>query len=311
MRTAGPSTERAAALAIGLPLLALALVVRPPASRAQDFSAIAEATPAAVAPAAHVVSAPAAMPPASVPPASVPPAAVPTAAGAVAASMAAASASSQTETSETNPSTVEIPPAQASIAPEPPVDVTTDPADGAALNGAPDPGAVGNKDAEEYENAQNPPPAPHLHSLREFMSEGTDTSPIGLELREDRRKLSGGGQADGLLIVKVHSGSPAADAGLHAYSTAGHAVLEGAAVAAAMLFPPAVLAIAVLDQTHIGESYDLIIGVDGKRVTNYLDFEDELRDIKPGDVVYLSVVRNGKRVQIAVHVPATATAAGY
>ncbi len=122
-------------------------------------------------------------------------------------------------------------------------------------------------------------------------------------MREDRRKLSGGGQADGLLIVKVHSGSPAADAGLHAYSTAGHAVLEGAAVAAAMLFPPAMLAMAVLDQTHIGESYDMIIGVDGERVTNYLDFEDRLRDVQPGDIVYLSVVRNGKRMQIAVQVP--------
>jgi hypothetical protein len=296
MRTAGPSTERAAALAIaiGLPLLALALMMQPPASRAEDFSAIAEATSAATPP-PRMASAPAAVPTAAVSTAAV----------------SSAAAAPEAGSSETSASTVEIPPAQGGSPPEPPVDVTTDPPDGAALNGAPDQGAVANKDAAEYENQQNPPPAPHLHSLREFMSEGTDTSPIGLELREDRRKLSGGGQADGLLIVKVHRGSPAADAGLHAYSTAGHSVLEGAAVAVALFFPPAVLAVAVLDQTHIGESYDLIIGVDGKRVTNFLDFEDELRDIKPNDVVYLSVVRNGKRMQIAVHVPATATAAGY
>jgi len=70
-----------------------------------------------------------------------------------------------------------------------------------------------------------------------------------------------------------------------------------------------VLAVAVLEGTHVGESYDMIIGVDGKRVTNYLDFEDEMRDARPGDVVYLSVVRNGKRIQTPVHLPIATTAA--
>jgi len=88
-------------------------------------------------------------------------------------------------------------------------------------------------------------------------------------------------------------------------------VLEGAAVAAAMVFPPAILAVAVLDQTHVGESYDMIIGVDGKRVSNFLDFEDQMREAKPGDVVYLSVIRNGTRMQVPVQVPATASGLAY
>ncbi|MFZ0887380.1 MAG: PDZ domain-containing protein, partial [Candidatus Binataceae bacterium] len=179
------------------------------------------------------------------------------------------------------------------------------------VNGAT--GAVGNKAVEDYEAAQNPPPvtAPNLHSLQEFMSEGSDESPIGLELREDRRKLKSGEQADGLLVVKVRAGSPAADAGLRGYNSTGHTVLEGAAVAAAMVFPPAILAIAVLDQTHVGEFYDMIIGVDGKRVSNFLDFEDQMREAKPGDVVYLSVIRNGTRMQVPVQVPTTASGLNY
>jgi len=100
---------------------------------------------------------------------------------------------------------------------------------------------------------------------------------------------------------------------LHGYSTVGHSVLEGAAAAAmifapvALVFAPAMLAIAAIEGTQVGESYDMIIGVDGKRVTNYLDFEDQTRDAKPGDVVYLSVIRNGKRMQIPVHLPAAPT----
>ena len=270
MRIAGASTERSAALVAGFALLALSLSMPAPARAGSNGQATG------------------------------------------------ASADAGT-------STAEIPPAQ-SLAPPPQttVEATGDPLDdpsqGAGANiPSAEPGANGelNHDAaasqqiEAYEAAQNPAamPAPRLHSLQEFMAEGSDTSEIGVELREDRRKLSGGGEADGLLILKVNKDSPAAEAGLHGYSTAAHSALEGVALVAAMVFPPAVLAVAILEGTHMGESYDMIIGVDGKRVTNYLDFEDQIRDAKPGDVVYLSVVRNGKRIQTPVHLPLATTTA--
>jgi PDZ domain len=166
-------------------------------------------------------------------------------------------------------------------------------------------GSTGNGDIERYRQGQSLPQiaAPRLHSLQEFMSEGTDDSPIGLELREDTRTLKTGERADGLLILKVRSGSPAAQAGLKSYSSRTKTLLEAATVAGAMVFPPAILAIVAIDQTNIGESYDMIIGVDGRRVTNFLDFEDQMRGLKPGDILYLSVVRNGRRLQIRVHVP--------
>jgi S1-C subfamily serine protease len=105
------------------------------------------------------------------------------------------------------------------------------------------------------------------------------------------------------LIIDVFAGSPAARAGLHPYHRAMRDVLETAAVAGAMFCPPAVLLVPVFDQVHVGESYDLIIGVDGSRVTNLLDFEDRLRDVQAGEIVYFSIVRNGQRMQIQVRVP--------
>lgn len=158
-----------------------------------------------------------------------------------------------------------------------------------------------------YEQSQNPDMDDlQIGSLREFMAEGNQTSPLGIELREARRKLSNGEEADGLLIVSVVNGSPAAKAGLRASQHTVHDILQGVAVAGALVFAPAVLAVPLVDQIHVGESYDMIIGVDGSRVTNFLDFEDRLRDMQPGEIVYLSIVRNGQRMQVPVNVPLTA-----
>lgn len=217
-----------------------------------------------------------------------------------------------TDSSQQNASTAEIPAAEPAKPPHTVVEGDKPAAwsSPASTSSAASGDEASERAIEDYEAAQNPEfgPAPHLHTLNEFMNQ-TDSSPIGLELREDRRTLDSGEQAEGLLIMKVNAGSPAADAGLRAYSTAAHTVMDGAAMAAAMLFPPAVLAVALLDQTHVGETYDMIIGVDGRRVTNYFDFEEQMRDVKPGDLVYLSIVRNGRRMQVRVEVPKTASAA--
>lgn len=155
-----------------------------------------------------------------------------------------------------------------------------------------------------YQHAKSPEiNGPPIGSLQDFMSEGDISSPLGIEVREDKRRLKSGGEAQGLLIIEVFAGSPAARAGLHAYHRAMRDALETAAVAGAMFFPPAVLLVPVFDQVHLGESYDLIIGVDGSRVANFLDFEERVRDVQAGEIVYFSIVRNGERMQIPVPVP--------
>jgi len=189
--------------------------------------------------------------------------------------------------------TIEIPPASIDEPPKTTVDA---------------PAAAESGDVARYEEAQRGIEDPQqLQTLRQFLSEGSISSPIGLELREARRKLDSGEEADGLLVVDVQTGSPASSAGLQGYHRTVHNVLTGIAIAAAMAFPPAIVALPALDYSQIGEHYDMIIGVDGVRVTNFLDFEDRMRDVRPGELIYLSVVRDGQRLQLRIPVPGNAT----
>ena len=196
------------------------------------------------------------------------------------------------------PNLSEIPPVSASIPDDLPAPTSpaSTPAD-SQTGGQPD-------EIANYEQEQSGMPPQQLQSLREYDSGSALTTPIGMELLEDRRTLSSGQEADGLLVIAVAKNSPAADAGLHAYSNAKHNMITGVAMAGAMFFPPAILLIPALDYTAIGQSYDLIIGVDGSRVRNFLDFQDRTRNIQPGETIYLSVVRDGKRLQLSVQLPA-------
>jgi hypothetical protein len=168
-------------------------------------------------------------------------------------------------------------------------------------------GEIARYEAEQsgYSNPQQ------LQNLSQYMSQDSVTSPIGFELREARRKLSSGEEADGLLIVDVKKGSPAAQAGLHGYARGAHNVLTGAAIVGSMFFPPVILLVPAIDYAQIGESYDMIIGVDGSRVANFLDFEDRTRDLQPGELIYLSILRNGRRMQISIPVPPNFASATY
>jgi S1-C subfamily serine protease len=122
----------------------------------------------------------------------------------------------------------------------------------------------------------------------------------------DRRKLKSGEEKVGLLVVAVADGGPAARAGLRGAHRRLKTALEVASVAGAFFFPPAVILVPVLESTRAGENYDLIVAVDGFRVTDLLDFEDCMRDVKPGEIVYLSLVRDGVRLQLPVPLPGMA-----
>jgi S1-C subfamily serine protease len=118
---------------------------------------------------------------------------------------------------------------------------------------------------------------PHLHSLAEYLTGRTLEAPVlGLRLREDRRELKSGASATGLLIVAVRDGSPAANAGL------------------------AGLQVILKKRQLVIGGGDLIIAVDGSRVTNFLDFENGIRDAQPGEIVYLTIVRAGLRRQVPI-----------
>jgi len=167
-------------------------------------------------------------------------------------------------------------------------------------------------DVQRYERAQAGyiDPQQQFGNAAAYTTDGAFTSPIGVELEEGSRKLSNGQEAQGLMVLEVTKGSPAATAGLHGYKHTAHSALQGAFIAAALFPSPfapiAMLALPVIELTHVGESYDMIIGVDGSRVTNYLDFTDRIHEARPGEIVYLSVLRDGKRAQMKVFLPPTA-----
>lgn len=226
-----------------------------------------------------------------------------------AASAAATSAASGTpsnlvatppeDTGTTLPGTAEIPTSGS-------VDVSQTPgiAPDSQTTADAEPSNEGN-DIARYQEEQNggmPPP----QVLQQFDNDGELSTPFGMQLREAKRTLKSGEDADGLLITAVAKGSPAAVAGLHPYSHAVHDALAGVAMVGAMVpgGQPAILLIPMLDMFQIGESYDMIIGVDGSRVTNFLDFQDRMRDLQPGEIIYLSVVRNGKRLQVTIPITA-------
>src|SRR5258708_34776311 len=148
-------------------------------------------------------------------------------------------------------------------------------------------------------------PPDQLKALQEFDSDGELSTPFGMQWREAKRSLKTGEEADGLLITAVTKGSPAAAVGLRPYTHGVHDAIAAAAMVGAVFSGGlSVVVIPAIDYMQVGESYDMIIGVDGSRGTNFLDFQDRMRHLQPGEVVYLSVLRDGKRVQVTVPVPA-------
>ncbi len=149
-------------------------------------------------------------------------------------------------------------------------------------------------------------------TARDFVAEGEESSPIGFEVRESHCRLKSGEQTDGLLIIKVYKGSPADKAGLQGVRGGKQHALQALAIGAGMAFPPAMLltmvALPMIEYTEMGKSYDMIIGIDGMRVNNFFDFEERMRNVQPGELVYLNLVRDGKRMQLAIPIPTLSTA---
>jgi S1-C subfamily serine protease len=69
-----------------------------------------------------------------------------------------------------------------------------------------------------------------------------------------------------------------------------------------MVFPPAIAALGLVEQSHVGETYDLILGVDGQRIRRISDFQDAVSDARLGDIIYVTVLRAGKRLQIPMRI---------
>jgi S1-C subfamily serine protease len=70
-----------------------------------------------------------------------------------------------------------------------------------------------------------------------------------------------------------------------------------------LFVPPAMIVAILVSQSDVGESHDLIIAVDGERTRNIADLQDALSRADDGEIVYLVVVRAGRRQCVAVRLP--------
>jgi PDZ domain-containing protein len=100
-----------------------------------------------------------------------------------------------------------------------------------------------------------------------------------------------GQEEHGLEIVDIDPNSPAWHSGLR--GPKGMGPLGAASVAAGALVGPLELLIMPLMNRagQLGTGGDLIVAVDDHRVRSQLDLEDELAKLKPGDTMYLTVIR--------------------
>lgn len=146
-----------------------------------------------------------------------------------------------------------------------------------------------------YQLEQNPD-QPDPQGLKDYLDENEQISVFGIDLRLDSRRVEK--EIPGLLVVDVAPGSPGATAGLHPFRQPARDVLNGVGMLAAMAFPPAMAVVPIVEAVPLHEKYDLIIGVDGVRVASFLGLYEQVRNVRPGEVVYLNVLRNGQRVQI-------------
>ena len=100
-----------------------------------------------------------------------------------------------------------------------------------------------------------------------------------------------GGEEHGLEVLTVDPNSPASQAGLQARS--GMTAVGAALTTLSGILPGgSILATKALGGTGaVGQGGDLIVAIDDKRVRDQSDLESAMARLKPGDTMYLTVIR--------------------
>jgi len=164
------------------------------------------------------------------------------------------------------------------VSPPPPIqDDQSEPATGSAPP-EPDTSGIVNAPENAGAEAQANPPRPYLGiGVQYIVSHDTP-----------------GRDIHGLEVVSVDQGSPAQRAGLHPRGAITELGATGT-TAGALMAPLDLVVMPLLKKTgQLGESGDLIIAIDDRRVDSESDLKDELDAAKPGDTIYFTLVRTGQ-----------------
>ena len=122
---------------------------------------------------------------------------------------------------------------------------------------------------------------------------------LGIEV-EDTIDRFEGHDVFGVEVLNVRQSSPGALAGLRSRKAAVSTVLKTITLVGTLVFVPTRFIYDWVSDTGAGDWHDLIIGVDGERVQYVSESGNALGQVKEGDIVYLTFLRSGKRVQVPV-----------
>ena len=104
-------------------------------------------------------------------------------------------------------------------------------------------------------------------------------------------KCYNGGEQHGLEVLTIDPNSPAARAGLQARSGMTAVGAAVSTLSGILPFGAALSSKALGTSGAMGQGGDLIVAVDDKRVRDQSDLESAMAQLKPGDTMYLTVIR--------------------
>jgi hypothetical protein len=161
---------------------------------------------------------------------------------------------------------------------------------------------------------------PNLGSVGEYAREtGMPQSRIasyvpllGISVFNGRARLASGQELSGLVVTSVdrlglgHAGGIQGDHIQMARASAQVGVIV-VLVGAAAFFPPAILGVPLLVKMPSPRISDVIVAVDAERIRDISELGDYLRNAKAGETLYLTIIRDGRRVQLGIPIPTVAS----
>jgi S1-C subfamily serine protease len=163
------------------------------------------------------------------------------------------------------------------------------------------------------------PPPPGVGTIDDYVGQrggfGIAAAParaevplLGITVFRDRGKLASGEELDGLAVTSVDKLGPGYKAGIRAQRIEAKRAAEevGATVlvlGAAAFFPPTLFVVPMLARMPSTKTYDVIVAIDAQRIEDVEELESSLRNATAGETIYLTIIRDGQRLQLRMPMP--------
>ncbi len=145
-----------------------------------------------------------------------------------------------------------------------------------------------------------------LPSADDYMHEGGmpslhEVPELGMEVADGKGRLTTGTYVRGVRVIRVFPDGPAARSGFRDEHRVGKMVVVGALVALGVFLPPVIFVDRALENSTDLDTYGTIIAVDSERIHNLLELQNKISRSGSGSIVYLSMIRGGRREQIRIN----------